>query len=205
LIADDATAARSREDRVAWLIFAALIAMAVLVGSVLLIEERPYRDVVEDGATRRVYEGHGVPHPDFAPVMEHGGDGRERHAEIRLFAWAIAMLSVVFGTAACYLGSLRRAGPSPLKWSLIGAGLVVGIAITAMFTTYWHMLGNTTPFYFLGFPTATAWMIFGVTLFPLLMVGMYVTKFDSWFAPRDINDRLQNICESARRRAGEEP
>jgi hypothetical protein len=198
------SADRRREDRVAWFIFATLIAMSAVLVTALLVEEKPYQDVVENGVSQRVYNGHGVAHPKFAvthnesgdaqaPSMLHGGDGRERHENVVVLACAFAMLCVIFGVSCIYMGSLRSAGPSPLKWPLVLVALVGCTVMVAMFVTYWRSLGAAEPSYFLGFPVPTAWMMFGVYSFPILIVICFVAWFDRWYAPPQINEEFRQI------------
>jgi hypothetical protein len=200
----NASEARRREDVTAWFIFATLIAMTGVLMAALLVEERPYKDVVEHGVSRRVYQGHGVTHPIFAVTrnesgepqaasMLHGGDGHERQKSIIVLACLFAVLCVVFGIACIYLGTLRLTGPSPLKWPLILAGLVGCLVMVAMFHSYQDSLGDAAPGYFLGFPTPTAWMMYGVYSFPILVVIYFVYWFDRWFAPPQINEDLRQI------------
>ena len=208
-----ASAARRREDLAAWFIFATLLAMAAALVAALVVEEQPHEDVVEDGASRRVYRGHGFVHPKFAvtrdesgnaqpPSMLAGGDGRARHQRVVVQAGLFMLLGVVFGIASIYLASLRTAGPSPLKRPMLLVGLLGCIVVAAMFLSYWRTLGDDDPAYFLGFPAPAAWMIYGVWLFPVLVVVCFVYWFDRWYAPPQINEKFQQIMAARNREGG---
>ena len=51
-------------DRIAWALFAILLAMCLVLVVAFLLGERPYEDVETAGVTERVYRGHGFDHPN---------------------------------------------------------------------------------------------------------------------------------------------
>lgn len=179
-------------DRYAWILFGTLVTMCFVIGTVFLLEERPHEDVLKNGTTERVYEGHGIPHPEFEHMLQ-GGDGVTRHENLLWLGWVFAVLQMTFLTACLSLAMVRPGGAGPAKVPLLAAGLVGACILTFLFLSYReHLAGEETRF-FLGFPAPAAWLVFGVWGFPLLFALIYVAVFDRWYLTPEAMGRFFRI------------
>ena len=95
------------------------------------------------------------------------------------YAMGYLMIAVI---ACCVLlgwqktGSLARVG----VWLI--AGFVVYLLVyTGLMVTYAGYQAGPDAAFFGGYPVPTAWMIYGVWLFPVCFIVFYYLNFASWF------------------------
>ena len=118
----------------------------------------------------------GGPHPHF-PGMNVGGDGLARLAG---GVWIVYALGVAVNVLIILLVALgvradRRRGL--FRVLLSGVGLLMQYVWWAMYTGYLDYLRGNPTGEFLGFPAATAWMLFAVWLTGALLCLIYVVGF----------------------------
>lgn len=179
----------------AWALFACLLGMCLVVGATFFIEETPSEEAA-DGT--RTYLGHGFDSPEYA-TLQMGGPGAERHGKIIWLGWAFGILQLCFFLLSLAVGARKngKVGPFGLPLLIGGAGYI--LVFSAMFLAYRSTMGDASPTLFLSFPTATAWMIYGVWIVPSVFVVMYMLLFDRWTFTEEDAARLKEIV--ARRRA----
>ncbi len=127
-----------------------------------------------------------VDHPEFANMQQSGSDAGPDTALLWI-GWSFGALQIVLFTAMLALGARNRRGLRGLSGPLIAASLVYLAIWSALVFTYRGQLNVEDPALFLGFPVATAWMLFGIWPFPLIFTFYYVVGFDRWIAtPEDL-------------------
>jgi len=100
-----------------------------------------------------------------------------------LFGWSI--ISIFIG---CLFLGLANSSKHKSKGRWLGIGYVLfcmayGFMIVADLN--YTSAGETN--YFLGFPTPTAWMIYGMWFLPIFFSLLYILKFNSWvISPNDL-------------------
>ena len=181
---------------IAWIIFALLIALCIVMGIILFTEELPF-EIGEDGT--KTYLGHGIAHPQFDSMLR-GGDGAQRHEKILWLGWAFGALQCAFFVACLIFGAQKKGVYGPTLRPLLIGGLIYIAIFTVLIYSYDKNLpaGAEAPL-FLSFPHATAWMLYGIWGFPLFFAAIFFIKYDSWIFReedlvefRSIVDRYQN-------------
>ena len=172
-------------DKLAWIMFAVLLAMCLVVGIALSIDEVP--------------RGHGAEHPTY-PSMQQAPPGAERHAKVLWFGYAFGVLQIVL-YVACIALALRRGGRLGRRAiPLLVGGAIYLATFTAMVVAYRQYALTGEADLFLGFPAPTAWMLFGVWPVPLWFLFLYVLSYDRWIFTPDDMKRFRQIVDDRRRR-----
>ena len=118
----------------------------------------------------------GSPHPEIAG-MSVGGDGLVRMGPIFFPGFTLQALFVILIHLLVALSVAER-NRSALFWiSLCCAGLVSMWVCWKIFSSYAQFLETGETDYFLGFPVASAWMMFGIWLSGVLLAVIYVVGF----------------------------
>ena len=139
-----------------------LLLVAGLIGWVLVSPEPPMST--------------GGPHPDITG-MSVGGDGSARVSSIFWSGFALLALFVVLVHLLVAL-SVSKHNRTALFWLLLtGTGVVSLGVYWGLFSSYGHFLETGETAYFLGFPAASAWMMFGIWLSGALLAVLYVVGF----------------------------
>ena len=95
--------------------------------------------------------------------------------------------------------SIARVGGKPC---VMAAGVVYGLVFVAVIAIYCASRYSDQQRYFLGYPVATAAMIYGLTVVaPMMFVACYVRNFDRWILSPDDLERFRGMV--AAREAGE--
>ena len=169
--------------KLAGLVFAIVVAIAAVVLILLGVPEVP--------------QGHGTTHLEFAS-MERGGPGSLRHVDVIWIGWLLGALEIGLFVVLLAFGARSRHGLRGLGWPLVVGGLAYLAVWTALVLAYRAEMSGAAPEFFLGFPAATAWMLFGLWPLPLLFAVYYVFGFDRWVAtPEDLAELERRL---ARRR-----
>ena len=118
----------------------------------------------------------GVAHLVF-DGMRIGGDGSARLESIGSLAYGFQALLLVLIVALATLGISERHRTTRLRAYML-ATLIFSLFI------FWRMVANHLQFlatgeteYFMGFPTATAWAVYGVWLGSAPLIILYVAGF----------------------------
>ena len=165
------------------LLFALLILMGVACVSILMVEEIP--------------QELGFDHPASPPgTMLQGPDGYQRHRPVLLPAAAFGVLTTLFASGAVVVGLKKEArkGAAGLVFVLATAFAALLALVVAM---YWSSVKNPAPFV-LGFPSATAVMLFLFAPAPLVLIVLYALLFPRWIISAEDEQEFSQIV--ARRR-----
>lgn len=149
-----------------------------------------------------VPDGHGRAHPEIAKILI-GGDGAARHENILWYGMAFGLLQVAFFVACLAFGASRQDSIGRLTVP-IGIGTAVYVVITAcMFLSYRTYANEDSPALFLAFPKPTAWMMYGMWIFPVYFIFIYLFTFDKWFMTENDLKRFEEIVAEKRRNQAE--
>ena len=149
--------------------------------------------------------GHGIPHPRI-DAMRAGGDGVARAEGLLGSAVALgAVLIAVFAIAirvGASSASAARAGRGLGSWLAIATAgwLAVWIALVLSYRAFSRggppQAGELE--LFLGFPAATAWMIYGLWIAPVAFTLIYFIGFDRWIYTADDERRFEALLAEQR-------
>ncbi|MCH2084843.1 MAG: hypothetical protein MK226_20825 [Saprospiraceae bacterium] len=84
----------------------------------------------------------------------------------------------------------------------VGMGLYIASFIV-MTMVYWQYHNGDNFGYFLGVPSPTAWMLFGLGLTPLYFTIIYIIKFNDWIISPEELDEFQEIVRKRKQREEE--
>ena len=171
------------------LLFGLLIAMCVVVGVTMLIEETPYE---ETAGGERVSLAHGFSSERF-PSMDAGGPGGPRHRPVVWLAWAFAVLQTLFVVVALSFGVRRQGRAGPFTTPLAAGGLVLVGIVTMIFVTYLPFMTADEPVIVLSMPVPTAWYLYVFWAFEFFFVATYVVLFSRWVVTDDDMTRFRAI------------
>lgn len=80
----------------------------------------------------------------------------------------------------------------------VGKGFIFGLlayisVFAGLFAAYEIYAAGDCEVMILGFPASTAFMVYGVWLSPLILVGLYIYSFDRWYLTDEDMERFQAI------------
>ena len=118
----------------------------------------------------------GLAHPTFGG-MRIGGDGAARIEPIKALAFTFQIL--VLAQFACFIAlGVRVNRRSPTFYTLLsGCFLLTALVWWQLFSGHQNYLASGETQYILGFPAATAWLIYGIWLSGMSFVALYVVGF----------------------------
>ena len=149
-----------------------------------------------------------VPSPEAVTGMEHPGFSSMRKGGISLFSEApTRWLSYFFGLfvigvfgLSMAVGYRKKSGPANVKYWLWAGYAAYALIYTGMVVSYWRYIGGQSDtIYFLGVPAPTAWMLFGIWLFPFFFTVLYIYFFDRWVITPEELARFRELVEENRR------
>ena len=108
-----------------------------------------------------------------------GGYGDKPGVIILGYAIVVMMLAIIGTAVLTGMKKNSKSGPW-LPWIVAGFFLY-GLVFLGLTLSYWDYTNGHTNAFFGGYPTPTAWMIYGVWFFPLILVALLIYKFDEWF------------------------
>ncbi|GJM13513.1 MAG: hypothetical protein DHS20C12_19160 [Pseudohongiella sp.] len=164
-------------------IFATVLLMAGLILAICLA------DTVPNAA--------GIAHPVF-DGMRSGGDGAARLQYIGGFAFAFQCLLLLLIVCLCALGvdEKRR---SIEFWGYIGGTLLFSLfAWWQMYSNHQSFLETGVTGYFMGFPTATAWQVFGTWLGAIPLIILYSLGFRKFIFTDEDQEKYEDLLEKIR-------
>jgi hypothetical protein len=77
---------------------------------------------------------------------------------------------------------------------MLGFILYAGIFLIGIFDFRSYLINDSFTT-FLGFPTPTAWMLFGIYLFPFYFTLFYIVKFKFWILSSDSEKRFKELIK----------
>jgi hypothetical protein len=142
----------------------------------------------------------GVPHPDY-PGMVIGGDGAERLADIGALAFLFQSLLLLLIVCLSILG-VSEARRSPKFMAYMAASFIFMIFIWwQMYSSHQQFLETGETGYFLGFPTATAWQVYGTWLCAIPLIVLYSVGFRQFIFSEEDEARFQALLEESSNQA----
>ena len=140
-------------------------------------------------------------HPEAASLLQSTG-GLADQPETLWLGYAIGLLILGLMAVCVWIGLRKQDAGTPLtRWMMIGfAGYA--LVFTGLTITYAQYAADPSGSFFGGFPLPTAWMIYGMWFFPLLLVGLYMVMFDRWVLTEDDLARFQDLVDENRRQRG---
>lgn len=159
-------------------IFAVVLAMAALL---LLI-----------GFTDAPPNAAGLAH-DTVAAMQAGGDGAMRLETIGGLAFAFQSLVLLFAILLCVL-SVSPARRSPVFLGWMAVTYAVNILVwQQMYFGHLAFLETGETGWFLGFPTATAWQVYGVWFAGVVLIAVYSAGFRNYVLSEDDELRFEEL------------
>ncbi len=122
----------------------------------------------------------GQPHKDH-PAMNVGGDA-SRHdlLAVPAFLYGALLIALFFLLLKPGIRTGQRG------WGLLaGIGGLCVLALAGVFLLYEQTKGQQTATMILGFPSATAMLLFVLWPLPVLVVVLYARRFDEWILSPD--------------------
>ena len=114
------------------------------------------------------------------------------------YSMGLAILAVM--AALVWLGVGKRGQLGALgRW--LGIGFVcLGLIFTALVASYARYGAGDQNSFFGGLPAPTAWMLYGLWLFPMLMILVCSFHFDRWYFTEDDERAIDDLMRSKLRR-----
>lgn len=168
-----------------WILFGLLIAMCCVVATVIFFVDEP-----ADAA--------GSGHPVF-DTMNIGGDGAARSEGVLVYGWAFGMLQICFFVACLAFGASKKEEVGALKIPFLAGTAIYLLVYTLMVRSYHAYMLEDTHVLFLSFPRPTAWMLYGIWVFPAVFIFLYMFKFDRAIFTDDDLQRFEEIVAEKQR------
>ena len=134
----------------------------------------------------------GMPHPDI-PGMQAGGDGAARLEYIGFLAFAFQCLLLGLIVCLCALGVSERRRSRELM-------IYMGSSLVFMLIVWWQMYSGHQAFlesgstaYFMGFPTATAWQVYGTWLGAIPLILIYSIGFRKYIYTLEDEEKFDRL------------
>jgi hypothetical protein len=124
-------------------------------------------------------------HPQF-PVMRVGGDGASRFVPVGVLTLVLQSAAIVLYGVLLYLGVNKRHRSRQCRIWIVSGSAASMLIWWAIYFSYARFLDTGSTGMVLGFPTATAFTVFGLWLTGFALVLGYVVGFRSFiFTPGD--------------------
>jgi len=137
------------------------------------------------GLAEPVTNASGGPHPEF-PGMQIGGDGLARIEQIGILGFAFQCLLLILIVLLSLLGISERYRSRHLLVYMSGTTFLTLFIAWQMYSSHLQYLETGNTGYFLGFPIATAWAVYGTWLGAIPLVILYSVGFHKYiYTPED--------------------
>ncbi|PCI80252.1 MAG: hypothetical protein COB20_03450 [SAR86 cluster bacterium] len=163
-----------------YVIFATVLLMAGILVAICLA------DTVPNAA--------GVAHEQFNG-MQAGGDGAARleHIGGLAFAFQALLLVLIVCLAALGIAEERR---SPELWAYMGGTLLFSLFVWwQMYSGHQAFLETGVTRYFMGFPVATAWQVYGTWLGAIPLIVLYSVGFRKFVFTVEDERKYEQLLE----------
>ena len=126
-------------------------------------------------------------------LQSKGGYGDKPGVIIMGYMILAMMLGIM--CTAILMGMKKYGKPSPgQRWIIVGF-ILYGLVFLALTLSYWNYTQGNIASLWGGYPAPTAWMIYGVWLFPVLIVVLFIIKFDQWFLSADDLETFKHLLD----------
>lgn len=165
-------------SKLIYVIFAIVVLMAGIIVAICLAEP-----VVNAG---------GLAHPAF-PGMQVGGDGAARLEHIGYLAFAFQCLLLLLIVCLCLLGVAEKHRSNELI-GYLGACFILMIFVWwKMYSGHQQFLDTGITTYFMGFPAATAWQVYGTWFGAIPLILIYSMGFRKWILTEDDERQFEQL------------
>ncbi len=166
-----------------YVIFATVLLIAAVLLAISLADSVP--------------NGAGMAHPRFSG-MQAGGDGAARLEHIGGLAFAFQCLLLVLIVCLCALGVAEKRR-TPELWAYMGGTLLFALFIWwKMYSGHQAFLETGVTDYFMGFPTATAWQVYGTWLGAIPLILLYSLGFRKFIFTEDDEEKYEELLKKLR-------
>ncbi len=165
------------------LIYAILIVAVLMAGLLLAI-----------GLAEPVADAGGMAHPDF-PGMQLGGDGAARLEHIGALGFLFQCLLLIQIVLLSMLGVSERYYSGEFYAYMGGSLLFMLIVAWQMYSGHQAYLDSGETGYFLGFPTATAWQMYGTWLGAIPLILVYSLGFSRFIYSDEDEARFKQLLQ----------
>ena len=140
-------------------------------------------------------------HPEATSLLQSTG-GLADQPETLWLGYVFGLFVLGLMAVCAWIGLRKKDTGTPLtRWMMIGFG-GYALVFTGLTLTYARYTGSADVPFFGGFPLPTAWMIYGMWFFPLILVGLYMAFFDRFVLTKDDLARFQELVDENRRQEG---
>lgn len=172
------------QSKLIYLIFTIVLLMAGILIAIYLADSVP--------------NAAGLAHPEFNG-MRIGGDGAARLEHIGGLAFAFQSLLLLLIVSLSALGVAEQRRNNEL-WAYMGGTLLFNLFICwQMYSGHQNFMETGSTEYFMGFPVATAWQVYGTWLGAIPLILLYSLGFRKFiFTIEDeekYNQLLANIAK----------
>lgn len=136
----------------------------------------------------------GFQHPDQAAMLQ-GGD-LSRHDNLFGPSLTLGVLEIVFFLMLMALAVQHRDRIGSFAGPLAVCGAIYVGFFVAMFAAYRHYGATESPALYLSFPATTALMLFGVGGAPLLLIALYIARFEQWILTPEDRERYEELLKA---------
>lgn len=165
-------------SKLIYLIFAISVLLAGFIIAICLAETVP--------------NAGGVAHAVFAG-MQAGGDGAARLEHIGFYAYACQVLLLALVVCLCALGISDRYLTREFLWYMAGSFVLSLIVWEQMYSGHQTFLETGTTGYFLGFPVATAWQVYGSWAGAIPLIIIYSFGFRKYIYTKEDEEKFNQL------------
>ena len=166
-----------------------------LIYAILAISSAMAVILLAIGFAEPVVNAGGVAHPEIAG-MRAGGDGAARLEHIGNFAYAFMCLLLLLIVCLSMLGVSARYRTSELLGYMSATFAFMMLVGWQMYSSHQKFLETGTTDYFMGFPIATAWQVYGIWLCGIPLILIYTLGFRKFMFTKEdeqlFNELLKN-------------
>lgn len=141
-----------------------------------------------------------TPHPDFDPMLSSGSGAPG--SGLLIAAGFVTGILVIVMIGICMLIGVRETAKS-LRRFVVAGTVVYMLVFCALMLSYLEFSkgGPLEPFEtFGGFPVPSAWMLYGIWLFPWVFIIAFVVTFDDVYFPPESDARFRELLRAKERR-----
>ena len=170
-------------SKLIYVIFAIGVLMAGIVLAICLAEP-----VANSG---------GIAHP-LIQGMQSGGDGAARLAPISSLAFAFQCLLLLLIVCLCSLGVAERHRSREFILYMGGTLGLMMVAWWQMYSGHQEFLETGTTDYFMGFPIATSWQVYGTWLGAIPLIFVYSFGFRRYIYSVEDEEKFEQLLAESR-------
>lgn len=165
-------------SKLIYVIFATVVLMAAVLVAIFLAEP--------------VAGSSGLAHPNF-PGMQSGGDGAARLEHIGTLAYVFMLLLLFLVVCLCSLGVSERHRSRYFTLFMVATLGLQWFVWWGMYASHQQFLETGVTAYFMGFPVATAWQMYGTWIGALPLIFIYCIGFRKYIYTFDDEERFNQL------------